>query len=554
MQHPDLQKLSCFYARVSTELQEEQQTIQSQIDELKRAIANAGETLVMSYTDDGYSGELLDRPGLDQLRDDARRHIWGKVYISSPDRLARKQHIAGLLIDELRANGIEVVFLNRPLGDTVEDNLLFNIQAIFADYEKAKIKERQRRGKLFKARRSVIVGGKPPYGYTYVRDAQSRDGRYVINREEAEVVKLIYSLYCRGNGVGFRGVVRELYERRIPTRSGKAVWNSASISAVLSDETYIGTTYYNKRRRIAPRTNPAAARYKRLANSSRAFRDKAEWIPIAVPPIVSRTEFERAAEVKKQNTKLSTRNTKVQFLLKNLITCSRCGSTFYGQSNAHSVYYQCSYGWKTFPLPPDHRVTISRTRLDDAVWAGLSRVLADPQILAAMVNQMAATHKGSISLMTEQLKSLDLRLTELETKRGRLVGAYNEGAVTLDELKRHSEEFTTAKAHLLSRRAELEAHIAHAPKPISAAAAEQIVAHLVGGLQGADFDTRRQLVRLIVTQIVIDGQKATVKCQLPPLPTNEKLADIAFASSTRSERNSKYPFELEVPIPTAPKA
>jgi site-specific DNA recombinase len=115
--------------------------------------------------DDGYSGATLVRPGLERLRDVVAAGGIARLYVHSPDRLARKYAYQVLLVDELQRAGVEVVFLNRELGQTPEDELLLQVQGLVAEYERAKILERRRRGKRHAAQAgSVSVLSAAPYG------------------------------------------------------------------------------------------------------------------------------------------------------------------------------------------------------------------------------------------------------------------------------------------------------------------------------------------------------------------------------------------------------
>src|SRR2546425_4142739 len=151
-----------LYARVSTEKQELQQTIQSQTAALEDYAKQQGQEIVDRYIDDGWTGSVLARPALDRLRDDAARRLFDGVLIHSPDRLARTYVHQEVLIEELKKAGSQIIFLNRPLADTPEDRMLQGMQGLFAEYEKAKIAERFRRGKLHKARSGRIVGHMAP--------------------------------------------------------------------------------------------------------------------------------------------------------------------------------------------------------------------------------------------------------------------------------------------------------------------------------------------------------------------------------------------------------
>ena len=141
--------MAAIYARVSCEQQSREQTIASQVEALKARVARDGLALEeeLCFVDDGYSGGTLVRPALERLRDQAAAGAVDRLYVHCPDRLARKYAYQVVLIDELRRQGIEVVFLNRAIAETAEDDLLLQVQGMIAEYERVKVLERSRRGK-----------------------------------------------------------------------------------------------------------------------------------------------------------------------------------------------------------------------------------------------------------------------------------------------------------------------------------------------------------------------------------------------------------------------
>jgi len=147
---------TALYARVSSEQQASDSTIASQLAALEARVAEDGLTVLPDhrFADDGYSGATLIRPALERLRDLAASGAVDRVYVHSPDRLARRYAYQVLLVDELRRAGVEIVFLNRQIGMSPEDDLLLQVQGMVAEYERAKILERSRRGKRHGARRA----------------------------------------------------------------------------------------------------------------------------------------------------------------------------------------------------------------------------------------------------------------------------------------------------------------------------------------------------------------------------------------------------------------
>ena len=161
---------AALYSRVSTERQERQQTIDSQLATLRGWVRAEGHQLAEEHVfrDEGYSGARLDRPGLDALRDVIRDGAVELVVVLSPDRVARRYAYQVLLLEEFRRAGCQVAFLQHPISDDPNDQLLLQIQGAIAEYERAVLGERFRRGKLQKARDGHYLGGRAPYGYRYV--------------------------------------------------------------------------------------------------------------------------------------------------------------------------------------------------------------------------------------------------------------------------------------------------------------------------------------------------------------------------------------------------
>src|SRR3954465_13138705 len=157
-----------IYVRVSTQRQALTQTIEQQIDRLRAYLQAQGLQLPEEdiFRDDGYSGASLKRPGLDRLRDRAAMASFDKIFITDPDRLARKYVHQVLLLEELQKHGCQVEFLDRPMSQNPHDQLLLQIRGAVAEYERSLIAERTRRGRLHKYQTGQLLPWTyPPYGY-----------------------------------------------------------------------------------------------------------------------------------------------------------------------------------------------------------------------------------------------------------------------------------------------------------------------------------------------------------------------------------------------------
>jgi site-specific DNA recombinase len=305
-----------IYARVSTEAQEARGTIGSQLDALRARVAAEGAELVAEFVDDGISGARLDRPGLDALRDAAEQGSLEAVWCLSPDRLARSFAYQVLVLDELARPGVAVCFTDSPpIDDDPEARLLVQVQGVIAEYEKAKFAERERRGKLYRARAGEVLSRKVPYGYRRVPRGPEGPAHLVVHDQEAAVVRRVFADFLGGSTV--RGLALALAAEGTASPDGKPIWPLATLWRLLRNEAYVGRLFWN---RTHTSYDPAIGRH------HRARRPREEWVQIPVPAIISEETFEAVQKAAHDNSVFSPRRTEPDtFLLRRLVRCGHCG-------------------------------------------------------------------------------------------------------------------------------------------------------------------------------------------------------------------------------------
>src|SRR6516225_978689 len=243
-----MEKVAAIYARVSSNQQKEQQTIQSQTAALVEYAKTHGYMIpsAWQFQDDGYSGATLVRPGLEAIRDLAATGQITAVLVYSPDRLSRKYAYQVVLAEEFARAGVELVFLQAPSAATAEDQLLLQFQGMIAEYERAQIAERSRRGKRHRAQQGLInVLSGAPYGYRYVRKSDTSAAYYEIIESEAAVVRPVYQAYTQ-QGLSINGIARLLNQDQIPTRTGTARWERSTVWGLLRNPAYQGRACFGK--------------------------------------------------------------------------------------------------------------------------------------------------------------------------------------------------------------------------------------------------------------------------------------------------------------------
>jgi len=327
-----------IYARVSSDQQAEQQTIQSQVSALRERVAADGHSLPeqLCFLDDGVSGATLTRPALEKLRDTAYAGSLQKLYVHSPDRLARKYAWQVLLVDELHSHGVEIVFLNHTMGASPEEDLLLQMQGMFAEYERAKILERSRRGRRHAAQRgSVNVLSGAPYGYRYITKQEGHGtAAYGVVEAQAAVVRQVFE-WVGLDRLSLGEVSRRLKKRGVRTATGKTWWDRATVWGMLKNTAYMGSAAFGKTRTGERRKRPMRQRgYSRTPRRCGSTYDtsKDDWLLIPVPAIVDEALFETVHEQLDANRQqASERKRGARYLLQGLVKCSCCGYAYYGK-------------------------------------------------------------------------------------------------------------------------------------------------------------------------------------------------------------------------------
>ena len=289
-----------LYGRVSTARQEDEQTIKTQLVAAREFAKKNGFNIIKEYTDEGWSGTILARPGLDQLRSDARKKLWDAILIYDPDRLARVYFYQELVMDELREIGVETLFVTVPPSKNHEDQLMNGVRGVFAQYERMKITERFRLGKVRKAKEGHIVSSDAPYGYTLVTkkgkigDADFVQTHYEINETEARVVRMIFG-WLANDGLTIRKVAKRLQELGVlPRKSKRGVWNTSTLTTMLRNKTYIGEGRYGSSYAVVPVRPLKKEVYKKNLKTSRKMRPEEEWIKVPTPKLIDHDIFARA--------------------------------------------------------------------------------------------------------------------------------------------------------------------------------------------------------------------------------------------------------------------
>ena len=526
-----------LYARVSSQQQADAHTIDSQIQAIEKRIADDGFRIDEDcrFCDEGYSGSELLRPALELLRDRVAASMIDRIYVHTPDRLARKYAHQALLMEEFEKHRCKIIFGDHQgLADNPETNLLVQMQGVIAEYEREKILERTRRGRRHAAASgNLSVFGGAPYGYRYIKKTKpGGKATWEIDPVRSKHVALMFRLVGE-QGLSLAAVCRELQNSGIKTAKGNLKWSTTTVHDILTNSAYHGQARYGKQRLVprkpgkrAKRGDPQIPRQAKVTQST-SLEDQ---VIISVPAIVSVSLFEEVGKTMENNRKRQRERSAVKHLLSGLTLCGKCGSAYCGHrqrgSNAY-FYYRC-IGTDRYRRSDgalcDNR-PVNGDRLEEYVWSDVIGLLQNPaRLRAELVRRQDQSAQSETSL-----NELSRRVEQVRGRLDRLIDAYESGLLEKQEFEQRivplRSEHDRELVALSSLRGKLN-------EGNDEATAEEVLSRLsaeVGDqLETASAELRRTIIKLLIRRIEIHADEIRIVYKVPQNPFETRPATRGF--------------------------
>jgi site-specific DNA recombinase len=470
-----------IYARVSTEDQVEKYGLPVQLHACREYAASRGLSVVEEICDEGLSGVILERPGLERVRQLVREGQIDVVLMLDVDRLSRElAHLLILKPEIERGSRLEFVsgnFENSPSG-----RMFFGIRGVIAQYERELIRERTMRGQRERARAGLVVGGRAAYGYRY------EAGRLVSDPERAEIVREIYRKYDAG--ASMRQITIDLRRSGAPTWSGRP-WSHTSVHRILTNETYAGTAYFGKHRREGKLLR---------------MREPPEQIAVPVTPLIDRACWERVQARLAANPKVGRPSR--AYLLRGRLYCS-CGRRMSGQRSHKRNRYGCPGGDILRLSGARCGRSVSAPKLDAAAWSAISEQLLDPEFGRRLIAEHCQT-----DVDTARCEKLRSSLRKLKRREEAALNAMLDPEL--------AEARTALKAAYQKARAErqrVEGELATALQPVASPKEwiEESVTLLRDYIQTrVTTEQQQEFIAGLVSRAEWDGEEVALECFLGP--------------------------------------
>ena len=512
---------AAIYARVSTPRQARERNTDQQLARLEHYAQQKGWVLDGGcvYLDEGYSGASLSRPGLDALRDAAAMAEFEVVLIAAPDRLARNYVHQVLLMEELQGRGCRVEFLERPMSQDPNDQLLLQIRGAVAEYERTLIAERMRRGRLAKLRAGQLLPWlRVPFGFRTDPERPRDPAGLRVEEYEAAIVRQMFAWYLE-QGATLGTIARRLTEGGVLTPTGKRTWSRSTIRGILKNHAYVGNAYGH-----CTYLEPAKARRSPLAPVGAGLtakrRPQEEWIGVPVPEIVERETFDLVQEKLSHNRKFASRNNKShRYLLRALVSCGACG---------RSSPARTSWDGRSYYVCRGHSEVVSEQRcrarhapgakLDELVWEDLCEVLTHPEHTK---HALRRAHGGEWlpRELKARLANVGKAIAHTERQRERLLEAYLGGVLELAEFERKRKELESRADALLAQERQLEASARERAELAAIAdSIEEFCERVRAGLADATFEQKRRLVELLIDRVIVNDEEVEIRYVVPTSP------------------------------------
>ncbi|MBX9703494.1 MAG: recombinase family protein [Silvanigrellaceae bacterium] len=490
----------------------------------------------MKFIDNGFSGSNLNRPALERLRDKIFSGEIDKIYIHSPDRLSRKYAYQMILLEEFQKGGAEIIFLNHQNNDTPESHLLLQVQGMIAEYERAKIMERHRRGKIHAAKSgSINVLGGAPYGFRYInRSMGGGEALYEINVEEAEIVQKIF-FWVGYDRITMNEVCCRLKKGGIPSPKGKAIWNRSVILSLLKNPAYKGTAAFGKTK-IGPRL-PRIRQQRHLTgqpkhNYSIFPVEKEKWIYIPVPAIIDEVIFEAVQKQIEENKKTArTRRNGATYLLQGLIVCRHCNYAFYGKPVQNKrgdkidsyAYYRCigTDGYRFNGNKICNNKQIRTDVLEIFVWEEVKFLLKNPvRILDEYERRINELERSPLDHTKD---SLEKQENKLNRGINRLIDSYAQEHIEKEEfeprikaMKQRLKTIEEQKQQVLDKK-----HLKNEMKLI-VTQLENFAFDVETKLENINWHAKRDIIRALVKRVEIGTEEINVVFRVRDLPGSNR--------------------------------
>ncbi len=417
-----------IYARFSSENQHAE-SIEAQIAECSAYCRRKGYAVVKTYADEAITGtSTAKRRSYNKMLSDARKGVFDIVIFHKIDRNARNEIDYYRFKQSILALGLTYEYAAQPIDATPEGQFMEAVMVGQAAYYSRNLSKETKIKAIPFAKKSNFMGGVPPLGYKIV------DKKYVINEDEAHIIRKIFAMYLAGKS--YTSILDDLNGSGYRTRHGN-VFGKNSLHDILRNVKYAGTYIYNKVVKL-----PNGSR-----NSHGEISPEAIINQGALPAIISEIDFERVQEMlNKRKNSPGQFTSKRSYILSGLVRCGICGRTYLGHTKTIRgkvySYYECSGSYSKGRKEKCKNAHLNAEKLEDMIINAVLDNICEED-LDNILEDAEKIINGNAEVK-EQLSNLEKKKTGLKVRMNNLYSAVERSGMDEFDLER----LTTLKTEL----------------------------------------------------------------------------------------------------------
>ena len=493
-----------IYARYSSDKQTEQ-SIEGQIAVCEEFAKRNDYKIIDYYIDRAISGTTDNRPSFQKMIKDSSKKLFDYVLVYKLDRFSRNRYDSVVYKRELRKNNVKVISACENITDNPESIILESLIEGYNEYFVAELKQKVNRGINESLKKCQTLGTKCPYGY----DVENK--KYVVNKEEAKIVKEIFNKYAEG--LSTNKIILWLNSSKIKNKKNED-FKQSSLIKMLKNEKYIGTFTYRKQR------------YENY-----------------LPKIVDEKLFNEIQEKMKMNKRLSN-GKKENFLLTGKIFCDNCGGSYMGTSGTSKTkkkysYYKCINCVKSRKSCKNMPV-FKKEGLENLIVTLVKEIITDDNQIENICFRVS-NYSGNNSPELIKLNVLSKDLKELKKQYANIIDAIKQG-IFAEGMK---QELLTLEKNINELETEVLRLTKKIPKSLTAETIRKWFKYYAS--KELNEDNKKILINALINKIIVKKEHIEVVINLSnDSPKEFKYTDFSMCSN---ENTLVVPRGIEPLIP-----
>ena len=521
-----------IYARVSSGLQADLGTsIPSQIKICEEYAEKNNFKIVKIYTDEGESARSDKRAAFQEMINDAKKNPtpFETIFIYNQSRFSRNVLDVLTYKNLLKNNGVNVVSVTEPFDEESPQGKLINgIISVINEFYSSNLANETIRGEKENAIQGFWNGGVPPIGYKVkkVKRGNAEKSTFEIDEQYENVVKEIFSLFLKGNGIKRIAITLNAMGLRTPRGN---LWEPSTIRSILINDAYTGTLVWNK--------------YDKKTKNKK-YKDKEKWVVVknAYPKIIEPKVFEQVQSIMNKNKRYNPKSIGKPHIMSGLLKCGICGSNYVfcraskrrGDKFYESGYYRCSTR-NNIGVSACDNISLRAEEIEGAVLSSVKEKIFTKDNLVKIARELNKNRNNILDERNKEKKLIVASIKDTDKRIAHLLKSIEEG-VHEDLVAERINELKSKKEDLISKLEQIEGEVPYEFKEKDIESAVKIIQE---GLSNSDSGKLNIFLKIFIDKVVAFKDRIEIFYTFPERSSISKIERIKQANNSGNGNNEQ---------------